>query len=418
MNSGQPTASAEWKLHWPMVIAAMAGFSFNGVATITLGVFIPQLRAEFGWTVAQIAAGTTIFALVSTPLAPFAGALVDRFGPRPVALLGLALSSLVFAAFSLLDGAYWQWLAIWAGFSIVALGIRTIVWNSAISAQFTASRGLAIAMVLSGVAFTSSLGPSITHWLIENQSWRGAYLGIGLGWGGLALLLSILFFRDSRSRQRAGPGESGDAPAPAELPGGLTLGQAIRDSRLQRITLAVFLQTIMSAAMAVLIVPVLISLGIGKAEAAGMAAIVGISSLVGNLGAGALVDRIQAALLPFAGFALPAVGYGLVVVSRGDGFMISAGLACLGLAGGATLQMAAYLVSRYAGVRHFGKIFGVVSSLMGLAGGIGPVVGGIIFDFTHSYIALMVGGIPLALIAGLAVFGLGPYPVFASEPAR
>ncbi len=417
MNEGRPTAAAEWKRYWPMVLAAMAGFSFNGVGTITLGLFIPQLRGEFGWTVAQIAAGTSVFALVSMPLAPFAGALVDRFGPRPVALLGLAFSSLVFASFSLLDGAYWQYLLTWAVFSIVALGIRTIVWNSAISAQFTASRGLAIAMVLAGVAITSSFGPSITHWLIESQGWRGAYAAIGLGWGGLALLLALLFFHDLRSRRRTGEVAALADATPAALPGGLTLGQAVRDFRLQRITLAIFLQTLMSTAMAVLIVPVLISLGIGKAEAAGMAAIVGLSSLAGKLGAGALVDRIQAAWLPFTGFALPALGFALILLGRDHGLPVSAGLVCIGLAGGATLQLSNYLVSRYAGVRHFGKIFGIVSSLMGLAGGIGPVVGGLIFDLTGSYLALMVAGIPLALVAGMAVYGLGPYPVHEPEPA-
>ena len=418
MSGAEKSAAAEWKRHWPMVAAAMAGFSFNGVASVTLGVFIPALREEFGWSVAQIAAGTTAFALTSTPLAPFAGALVDRWGPRPVALLGVGLSALVFAAFSLVDGAYWQYLLTWVIFSIVALGIRTIVWNSAISAQFTVSRGLAIAVVLTGVAFTSAFGPGLTHWLIESYGWRSAYLGIGLGWGGAAFLLALLFFHDPRNRRQPGPAEPGETGTAAQLPGGLTLRQAIRDTRLQRLTLAIFLQTVMSTAVAVLVVPLLISQGIGKGEAAGMAAIVGLSSLAGKLGAGALVDRIQASLLPFAGFALPALGFGLMLQSHGDALMLSAGLVCIGMAGGATLQMANYLVSRYAGVRHFGKIFGVVSSLMGLAGGIGPLVGGLIFDFTGGYIALMVAGIPLALIAGLAVYGLGPYPVYEPEAAK
>lgn len=418
MSGAERTAAAEWKRHWPMVAAAMAGFSFNGVGTITLGVFIPVLHLEFGWSVTQIAAGTTAFALTSTPLAPFAGALVDRWGPRPVALLGVGLSGLVFAAFSLLQGAYWQYLLTWVVFSIVALGIRTIVWNSAISAQFTASRGLAIAMVLSGVAATSMFGPGLTHWLIESYGWRGAYLGIGLGWGGLAFLLALLFFHDVRSRTQVLAGKGPDSPAPAELPGGLTLREAVRDRRLQRLTLAIVLQTVMSTAMAVLAVPVLISLGISKTEAVVMVGLVGLASLAGKLGAGVLVDRIQASFLPLAGFALPALGFGLMLLSKGDPLLLTAGLVCIGLAGGATLQMANYLVSRYAGVRHFGKIFGIVSSLMGLAGGIGPLVGGLIFDFTGGYVALMVAGIPLALIAGLAVYGLGPYPVYPPEAAK
>lgn len=66
------------------------------------------------------------------------------------------------------------------------------------------------------------------------------------------------------------------------------------------------------------------------------------------------------------------------------------------------------------GVRHFG----VVLSLMGLAGGIGQLAGGFIFAFTGRYTALMVAGIPLAPIAGLAVYGLGPYPVYAPEAEK
>jgi MFS family permease len=201
------------------------------------------------------------------------------------------------------------------------------------------------------------------------------------------------------------------------VPGGLTFGEALRDRRLQRITLAIFLQSIMSTAMAVLVVPVLVSLGIGKAEAAGMAGIVGIGAFAGKLLAGALVDRFQSPLLPFSAFALPALGYSTILLGRDMAVLVSTGLFCIALGGGATLQMSNYLVSRYAGVRHFGKIFGVVSSIMSLATGIGPLVGGMIFDFTGTYIALMVAAIPMALVAGTAVFGLGPYPVYEPEPA-
>ena len=77
-----------------------------------------------------------------------------------------------------------------------------------------------------------------------------------------------------------------------------------------------------------------------------------------------------------------------------------------------TFKITIYLTTRYAGVAHFGKIFGLISSLMGLAGGFGPLIGGIIFDTTGSYTALLLLAIPVAFAAGLSVAGLGPYPTF------
>ena len=86
-----------------------------------------------------------------------------------------------------------------------------------------------------------------------------------------------------------------------------------------------------------------------------------------------------------------------------------------GFGGGASLPITTYLITRYAGVRHFGKIFGIVSSLLGLAGGLGPLLAGFAFDATGSYAALMLVGAGVALLCGLTVLGLGPYPHYPDE---
>jgi MFS family permease len=59
---------------------------------------MPSLSAAFGWSRASISAGMLIFAVVSTPLVPFAGALADRFGSRPRADPGVVLTGGAFAA--------------------------------------------------------------------------------------------------------------------------------------------------------------------------------------------------------------------------------------------------------------------------------------------------------------------------------
>ena len=83
-----------------------------------------------------------------------------------------------------------------------------------------------------------------------------------------------------------------------------------------------------------------------------------------------------------------------------------------GYSGGAYLQVCTYLTTRYGGLRHFGKIFGIMAGLMALAAGIGPVVAGVIYDHFGNYTMLLLGGIPLGLTAGWLVGGLGPYPLW------
>jgi MFS family permease len=410
------TGGQEWRAYWTLVLSAMIGVSLGTVLSTSLGLFMQPLSDEFGWSRSEISSGMLVFALITTPLTPFAGALVDRFGPRRIAVPGVALTALALAAFSLVGGAIVVWLTAWAVYSIFSLGIRTIVWNSAVSASFNAARGMAIALTLCGTALATTAAPLLTHWLIEAYGWRTAYAALGLGWGGLAFLLVLLFFHDARSRAARAVARGDSAPTAARLPGGMTLAQACRDWRMIRIAFAMSMQTLMGAAVLIHMVPLLVAAGLTRIEAASVASILGVMAIASRLLVGALLDRSASPFIPAACFVLPAVGYAILLQSGGSLPLLALAVATLGLGSGGCLQVATYITTRYAGVRHFGKIFGIISSLLGLTGGLGPVIAGLVFDTTGAYTLLVTAGIPLALLAGLAVFGLGPYPQYEPEP--
>src|SRR5580765_7566020 len=50
--------------------------------------FVNPIADKFGWTKAAIQVAFTIFVLFETWLVPIEGYLVDRYGPRPVVLVG------------------------------------------------------------------------------------------------------------------------------------------------------------------------------------------------------------------------------------------------------------------------------------------------------------------------------------------
>jgi len=411
-NAGRLTAGQEWRLNWSLVLSAMAGLSFGAIPSSTLGLFMDPLNQEFGWSRAEISLGMTIFALISLPLTPFAGALVDRFGARRVAVPGIALTGLTFAGFSLMGELLVYWFSGWVVYTLASLLIRTLVWNTAVSTAFVASRGLALAILLAGMGMTQAIAPPLTNWLIGSFGWRTAYAAIGLGWGGIAFLLVLFLFHVRRSAPLA----SATGTGPTYVPGGLTFAQAMRNSRILRITAAMGIQSMLGAALVVHIVPLLTSEGLTRGEASGVAAVLGIASVAGKLMTGWLSDRVRSTFLPVSAFALPGLGYFLLLEASGSLTASTVAALLLGYGSGSALHMTTYLTTQYAGIRHFGKIFGVVSSTMALAGGIGPFAAGLLFDVTGAYTWFMIAAIPLALLAGLAVFRLGAYVEFPPEP--
>lgn len=394
-----------------MVLAAMVGVSFVSIAPATLGLFMEPLQNEFAWTRTQISAGMMVLALVSLALMPFAGAVVDRLGTRRVALPGLVLGALAFAAFGLMEGSLVQWFATWVAFTLATLMCGLLVFSTAVSATFTGSRGLALALVLCGAALAQALAPIVSRALIDSFGWRTAYVGLGAGWGGVAFLLCLLLFRQSRPRPVAGQPAGADATAGNEV-GGLTVKDALRSPRMYRIALATLLQTLLGAAAAVHAVPMLTSSGLTRADAASVAALLGVSSICGKLLTGWLVDRIDGAWLPALCYGGPGLAYLLLLQGTGSSAMLAAAIVILGYCSGAALQLTTYLTSRYAGLRHFGKIFGLMSMLLALGGGFGPILAGVVFDANGNYSFLFAAGIVAGLAAGLSVIGLGPYPQF------
>ena len=80
-----------------------------------------------------------------------------------------------------------------------------------------------------------------------------------------------------------------------------------------------------------------------------------------------------------------------------------------GLGIGAEVDLMAFLVSRYFGLRAFGAVYGLMFAIFSLGVGMGPFLMGLSHDFLHSYVPMMiVFEVALALAIGV-LLALGPY---------
>ena len=409
------TAAGEWTRYWPLVLASMVGFSFHSAATYSIGLFITPLDNEFGWGRAEITGGLTIAAILSIPLAPLVGAMIDRWGSRRLAIPGLILTALCIASFSLANGSVTQWLALWTGYAILSLGIKATMWTAAISSVFSANRGLALALVLSGTPVAQILAPPLSNWLIDSFGWRMAWVWLGVGWCLPALVLCVLFLFDAHDQRRIAV-RAGKQVSNAELPG-LSVREAIRNIPLLRVGVATLIIMVLAIGFIVHQVPILTEAGVTREKAAYLASLAGIAGIIGKLITGYLLDRFHTSWIAGLSIAIAAPAFVMLLEPLRTPSLIVVAMFIIGYTAGCKLQICAYLTSRYGGMKNFGKIFGVMSSLVAMGAGLGPLVAGGIHDLFGSYTPLIIAGIPASLVAGLLLVGLGPYPEW-EKPAE
>lgn len=415
MNHGLAPAPAlsardEWRRSWTVVLAASAGFSFMSFMSPVMGLFMEPLQREFGWTRAFLSSGPAVGAVLSLLLAPVFGALIDRYGSRRMALPGLVTSSLAIAGFSLLTGAAWQWLALWFVFSLLSQTIHATTWTAAVTSVFSSGRGLALGLTLSGSAVALAIVPPLSQWLIAGFGWRSAFVALGLGWGGVALLLCWFFLFDARDYQRkARQGQtSADAPPPALT--GLTIAEAWRNSALWRVAIATVLILTITVGVQVHQVPILVDVGVSRVNAAWLASLGGIAGVIGKVVTGLLIDRYHVRWVGGLTLASTAVAYPLLLEPFRTPALITVAIVINGYAAGTKMQLCSYLTARYGGMRNYGKIYGVMASMIAVAGGAGPILAGACFDRLGSYAAFLIIGAAISVISGALVFSLGRYP--------
>ncbi len=386
---------------WPVVLAAFFGVmvSFGSLFVFTFSVFLKPLSAEFGWSRESVSAAFGIAAMSVAATSPVIGRLLDRHGPRPVILPCMAIYGLAFASLSLLSASLAHLYAVFLLMGIVGNGTTQMGYARAVASWFSARRGLALALTVSGVGAGALVFPPLAQRIIDSHGWRSAYLLLG----GCILLLGIpltaLFVRERGSASDRHGNAATGIPARQGL---LMLPFWILAAVLVLSSMAINGALTHFAAA-------LTDRGVAAGHAALALSVLGGMSLAGRLLTGALLDRFSGPRITF--LLMAGASAGIAILATGSSAAAAfAAASLIGLGLGGEADVIPYLLARYFGLKEFSTLYGFSWTAYAVAGGAGPVIMGRVFDLTGSYDALLWTLSALTLAAGLLALALPVYP--------
>ncbi|MDG2004549.1 MAG: MFS transporter [Novosphingobium sp.] len=398
-------AFQEWRRHWPVVLPCFLSIMLISTHGYSLGVMIRPLEQEFGWPRAQISAGLLIISVLALFAGPVIGTLVDRFGARRIGLSGILFYCASLAGLSLANSNILSWWGLWFIVALGALTIMPMVWLSVLNGYFFKSRGLVLAIALSGTGLGAAIWPMLANGLVEAQGWRMAYIGMGAIGAMVCFPIAWLLFREHPSHRRSENRAEPDRVSPASS----AAKHQMASMRFFKLAAAALLFAVANGTVTQNMVPLLLSEGLSPAKAAATAGLLGIGSIIGRVVGGFLLDRFNGNIVAAVSVILPLITVAILMDMDQSQFL--AGVACLvmGFAIGAELDCCAYLTGRHFGIRNFPTLFGTINGLLLFGTGVAPVLANLVFDATRSYDLVLITLIPSFLLIALIFLSLGSY---------
>lgn len=377
----------------------------------TPGVMVEPLHAEFGWSIGAISFALSVNLALFGLTAPFAAALMERFGVRRVVSGALVLVA-VGSGLTVFMTSVWQLVLLWG--VVVGLGTGSMAMAlvaTVVGRWFVARRGLVSGILTAATATGQLIFLPLIASIVATDGWRPAALTVS----GVALVVVpvvLLMLRDRPADAGVLPygGTAEDVVAPVRSGVAAMAVRALGSAlRVRTFWLLVGGFFICGATTAGLIqshfVPAAHDHGMPATTAAGLLAVVGVFDLVGTVASGWLTDRYDPRVLLAVYYGLRAVSLALLPPLFGSDLNASmfAFVIFYGLDWVATVPPTLALCREAFGPTA-PMVFGWIFASHQLGAAFAALVAGLVRDALGSYDAAWFGGAALCVVAaGLSI---------------
>ncbi len=380
---------------WVVVVAAFAAlFTVFGV-TYSFGAFFEPISAEFG---AGRGASSVIFSLTSLlffTLGVISGPASDRFGPRPLLIVGAVAFGAGLAATAGADRLWVAYLTYGVGVGI-GVGCVYTPMLATVAGWFERRRALAVGVTVSGIGLGILVAAPLSARLIDAYGWRLTYVIFAVAGSVVLALSAVLISAPPRDGMPVGPGTGDAIRTPAYR--WLYLSNAL-------LCLVLFVPFVHLPAFAE-------GAGLGATAAAGLVGLIGGASIVGRIVLGGIADRMGPLLGYQVSFLLVGASFSLWWLGD-DPWSLVAFAAVLGVGYGGFVALTPVVLAAFFGVERLGGLLGILLTANAVGSALGPSAVGLAVDVTGGYGVALVVLTLLGLAAYAALLPLGRY---ASKP--
>lgn len=409
---------------WVVIGVAFLTVAMAFGARNAFAVFLIAVIEEFQWSRALASGALMLGSVVWTVVAPVIGNLLDRYGPRPVMTGGALIMAAGFIVSGLADTVveFYLGMGILVGAGFAALPMTSQA--TFLANWFVRQRGMAIGLAASGIGLGILIVVPLTQWLIANFGWRQAFFILA----GLLICLvapANFFLQRQRPEQMGlkpdfgayeGPVPTGHGHGGSAGAQGITLKQALRTTRFWSFAVGVLFGAIPLHMVLIHQVAAVNDAGYSKEVAAFALGLIGLFTAPSMILMGLLADRIGRARCYALGSASLMLGIALLMII---GFSQQAWLLYAFpplIAFGFSSRQSLYptIAADLFHGNSFGAIIGAIALFIGAGAGIGPWLGGAVYDWTGSYL----GAFWLAqILSFLSVCFIG-WAARAATPAK
>ena len=395
---------------WAMVAVTFLTALITAGTVGAPGVFIVPLQKEFGWSTAEISSALSIRFILFGLMAPFAAALMNRYGLRNVTLSALlvVVSGLVA---SLAMTKVWHLMLLWGVVIGIGTGMTALVLGATIASRwFVARRGLVVGILTASVATGQLAFLPLLAVLTDRYGWRSA-LALVCVMLGVAALAVLMIMRDRPSDLGLRPfGDEGTAPLPAPPPNNAPIVAAalgtLRDASKSRVFWVLFATFFICGAgtnglVQVHLIPMCLDYGIPQVQAASLLAAMGIFDFFGTIISGWLSDRYDNRYLLFWYYGLRGLSLLFLPFTNFSFYGLSVFAMFYGLDWIATVPPTVRLTAQRFGPERANLVFGWIFAGHQLGAGIAAFGAGLSRTIYATYLpAFFVAG-ALCIVAAL-----------------
>ena len=349
--------------------------------------YFPLLEAQFGWSRATLSGAFALSRAESGLLGPLQCWLIEKYGPRMMAVFGMCLFGIGFILFSQIDsilGYYVTFFLMAAGSSIAGhLTVATAIIN-----WFNRKRGIAVGLSSTGFGLAGILVPLIA-WSLTTQGWRDTafYSGIGIIIVGIPVSLILRrdpepygYLPDGDNRSEVGTIDNQDQDLT-----GFTVREAIKTSSFWYLGIGHALSLLTVGAVSLHLVPhVVDSVGLSVTIASTAVAVMTVFFVTGQVVGGFLGDKYSKRWLAAIGTLMHAVAL-LILAYSTNIIMVYIFSILHGSAWGLRGPIMATIRADYFGRAYFPSIMGFSSLIIMLGMTVGPLFAGYMADVFGDY---------------------------------